>query len=240
MTDAKENGSESKNDSDLRVSLFPDLKVKSLGRVYEKQAHAAGYKFVAGVDEVGRGCLAGPVVAAACILDLSKPLPKGLNDSKQLTKIQREEIAAKLKQRCLAYAVGQVEADEIDVINILQASIKAMHIAVEALQPAADFLLIDAVRIKQSPLPQMPIIGGDGLSASIAAASVLAKTYRDELMRQYHVQFPHYGFADNVGYGTPAHWEGLRQYGPCSLHRRTFRGVVAGVAEDAAAEAVIL
>jgi Ribonuclease HII len=170
MTDAKLNESENTNDSDLRVSLFSDLKVTRLGRVYEKQALAAGYKFVAGVDEVGRGCLAGPVVAAACILDLSKPLPKGLNDSKQLTKLQREEIAEKLKQRCLAYAVGQVEADEIDQINILQASIKAMHIAVEALMPAADFLLIDAVRIKQSLLPQMPIIGGDGLSASIAAA----------------------------------------------------------------------
>lgn len=239
MTYAKENGSSGTNDSDLRVSLFPDLKVKSLGRVYEKQALAAGYKFVAGVDEVGRGCLAGPVVAAACILDLSKPLPKGLNDSKQLTKAQREEIAAKLKQRCVAFAVGQVEAGEIDEINILQASIKAMHIAVEALQPAADFLLIDAVRIKQSQLPQLPIIGGDGLSASIAAASVLAKTYRDALMRQYHEQYPHYGFADNVGYGTRAHWDGLRDHGPCDLHRKTFRGVMPVSVEDLAVETVI-
>lgn len=225
MTDAKENGSVVRDDSDLRVSLFADLKVTRLGRVFEKQAHAAGYKFVAGVDEVGRGCLAGPVVAAACILDLSKPLPKGLNDSKQLTKVQRAEIAEKLKKRCLAYAVGQVEADEIDEINILQASIKAMHMAVEALQPAADFLLIDAVRIKRSPLPQMSIIRGDGLSASIAAASVLAKTFRDELMRSYHDQYPHYGFVDNVGYGTPSHWYGLKKHGPCPLHRRTFRGV---------------
>src|SRR5690242_20061834 len=130
MSDAKDFGSDHTGDSDLRVSLFPDLKVSCMGRVYEKQAHAAGYRFVAGVDEVGRGCLAGPVVAAACILDLSKPLPKGLNDSKQLTRPQREEIAEKLKARCLAYAVGQVEADEIDEINILQASIKAMHKAV--------------------------------------------------------------------------------------------------------------
>ena len=240
MRDAKADGSKNANDSDLRVSLFADLKVKSLGRVYEKQALSAGYKFVAGVDEVGRGCLAGPVVAAACILDLSKPLPKGLNDSKQLTKIQREQIAEKLKQRCLAYAVGQVEAEEIDEINILQASIKAMHIAVQALNPAADFLLIDAVRIKQSPLPQMPIIGGDGLSASIAAASVLAKTFRDALMRSYHEQYPHYGFSDNVGYGTRSHWEGLREHGPCSLHRRTFRGVVSEIEDETGAEAVIL
>lgn len=225
MTDAKENGSGLRDDSDLRVSLFADLKVTRLGRVYERQAHAAGYKFVAGVDEVGRGCLAGPVVAAACILDLSKPLPKGLNDSKQLTKIQRAEIAEKLRNRCLAYAVGQVEANEIDEINILQASIKAMHKAVEALQPAADFLLIDAVRIKQSQLPQMSIIRGDGLSASIAAASVLAKTFRDALMRSYHDQYPHYGFAENVGYGTRAHWDGLEKHGPCPLHRLTFHGV---------------
>ena len=239
MAYAKADGSENANDSDLRVSLFADLKVKSLGRVYEKQALAAGYKFVAGVDEVGRGCLAGPVVAAACILDLSKPLPKGLNDSKQLTKLQRERIAEKLKERCLAYSVGQVEADEIDKINILQASIKAMHIAVEALNPAADFLLIDAVRIKQSLLPQMPIIGGDGLSASIAAASVIAKTFRDALMRSYHEQYPHYGFSDNVGYGTQSHWDALREHGPCELHRKTFRGVMAEISSDTAVEAVI-
>jgi len=240
MSDAKVNGSENSNDSDLRVSLFSDLKVTHLGRVYEKQAYAAGYKFIAGVDEVGRGCLAGPVVAAACILDLSKPLPKGLNDSKQLTKLQREKIAAKLKQRCVAYAVGQVEADEIDEINILQASIKAMHKAIEALVPAADFLLIDAVKIKQSSLPQMSIIGGDGLSASIAAASVLAKTFRDALMRSYHEQFPHYGFSENVGYGTRSHWDGLQKHGPCVLHRRTFRGVVPDTPNEAAAKAVII
>jgi ribonuclease HII len=226
MSDAKENGSAGTNDSDLRVSLFPDLKVTRLGRVYEKQASAAGYKFVAGVDEVGRGCLAGPVVAAACILDLSKPLPKGLNDSKLLTKLQREEIAEKLRKRCLAYAIGQVEAEEIDEINILQASIRAMHKAVEALKPAPDFLLIDAVRIKQSPLPQLSIIRGDGLSASIAAASVIAKTYRDQLMRDYALQYPHYRFEEHVGYATRTHLNALNEHGPCPLHRRTFHGVL--------------
>ncbi|HYJ90067.1 MAG TPA: ribonuclease HII [Pyrinomonadaceae bacterium] len=226
MTDAKENESVGTDDSNLRVSLFPDLKVTKLGRVYEKQAYAAGYKFVAGVDEVGRGCLAGPVVAGACILDLSKPLPKGLNDSKQLTKQQREEIAEKLKERCLAYAIGQIEPDEIDEINILQASIKAMHQAVEALRPAADFLLIDAVKIKQSNLPQLSIIRGDGLSASIAAASVLAKIYRDALMRKYAATFPQYGFEEHVGYATRRHLDALNQHGPCQLHRRTFKGVL--------------
>jgi len=228
MEDARAVESVQTDDSGLRVSLFADLKVTRLGRVYEKQALAAGYQFIAGVDEVGRGCLAGPVVAAACMLDVSKPLPKGLNDSKQLTRPQREEIAEKLKQRCLAYAIGQVEAPEIDEINILQASIKAMHIAVESLRPAADFLLIDAVRIKQSRLPQMPIIRGDALSASIAAASVLAKTYRDALMRKYHDEFPHYNFINNVGYGTRSHWDGLKKHGPCSLHRKSFHGVLPG------------
>jgi ribonuclease HII len=231
MTNAKQSGSTAVDDSDLRVSLFSDLRVTRLGRVYEKQAHAAGFQFVAGVDEVGRGCLAGPVVAAACILDPIQPLPKGLNDSKQLTRLQREEIAAKLKKRCLAYAVGQVEADEIDDINILQASIKAMFKAVEALRPAADFLLIDAVRIRQTPLPQMPIIHGDSLSASIAAASVLAKTFRDDLMRKYHDEFPHYNFITNVGYGTRSHWDGLKKHGPCALHRRSFKGVSSGHGE---------
>jgi ribonuclease HII len=228
MTSAKDIESAKRDDSDLRVSLFPDLKVTRLGRDYEKQAHAAGYRLVAGVDEVGRGCLAGPVVAAACILDLSKPLPKGLNDSKQLTKQQREEIAVKLKKRCVAYAIGQVEASEIDEINILQASIKAMRNAVEALQPAADFLLIDAVKIKQSPLPQLSIIRGDGLSASIAAASILAKTYRDELMYGFHLEYPQYGFSSHVGYATAQHLDALRQHGSCLLHRKTFNGVLPG------------
>ena len=240
MTNAKGDGSTTNSDSGLRVSLFPDLKVTRLGRVYEKQAYASGYKFVAGVDEVGRGCLAGPVVAAACILDLTKPLPKGLNDSKQLTRQQREEISEKLKKRCISYAVGQVEADEIDEINVLQASIKAMLKAVEALRPAADFLLIDAVKIKQSTLPQLSIIKGDGLSASIAAASVLAKTYRDALMRTYHAEYPHYGFCDNVGYGTPTHWKGLESFGPCPLHRRSFHGVLPQEELNGPVETVIL
>jgi ribonuclease HII len=228
MTNAKDIESVKRDDSDLRVSLFPNLKVTRLGRDYERQAYSAGYRFVAGVDEVGRGCLAGPVVAAACILDLSKPLPKGLNDSKQLTKLQREEIASKLKKRCVAYAIGQIEAAEIDEINILQASIKAMYMAVEALRPAADFLLIDAVKIKQSGLPQLAIIRGDALSASIAAASVLAKTYRDKLMCGFHLEYPQYGFASHVGYATAQHLDALRQHGPCTLHRKTFNGVLPG------------
>src|SRR6478672_2391082 len=146
MVNAEENGSVTTNDSDLRVSLFADLRVTRLGRVYEKQALDAGFRFVAGVDEVGRGCLAGPVVAAACILDLSKPLPSKIDDSKKLTPEIREEIALQLRAESVCFAIGQVEADVIDKINILQATKLAMLQAIDSLSQAADFLLIDALR----------------------------------------------------------------------------------------------
>lgn len=213
------------DDSDPRVSLFPDLKITALGLDFEQEAAAEGFRFVAGVDEVGRGCLAGAVVAAACILDPSKPLPEGLNDSKQVPVEKREEIAEELKQNVIAWATGQVEAEEIDRINILQATKKAMRLAIEALRPQADFLLIDALQLKEISLPQRPVIKGDSISASIAAASILAKTYRDNLMRQLGETYPVYGFASHVGYGTRVHWEALRVHGPCPLHRLTFQGV---------------
>lgn len=207
------------------VSLFPDMKILTVGLDFEKQAADAGYRFIAGVDEVGRGCLAGPVVAAACILDLSKPLPKNLNDSKKLTKTQRKKIAAQLREESVSFAVGQIEADEIDRINILEATKKAMLAAIGKLDPEADFLLIDALNLKQSSLPQKAIIKGDAISASIAAASILAKTFRDQLMSDYDIEFPQYGFASHVGYGTAAHLDAIRKYGACSLHRKSFRGV---------------
>lgn len=225
MTDARASGSFAKSEPDRRVSLFPDLKITRLCRTFEKQAFSAGYRFVAGVDEVGRGSLAGPVVAAACILDASKPLPRGLNDSKQLTRAQREEIAEKLRRRCLAYAIGEVSADEIDRINILEASKRAMLAAIDRLRPAADFLLVDAVELRESQLPRISLIKGDAISVSIAAASVIAKTHRDELMRRYDSAFPQYGFCRHVGYGTSEHLESLRKHGPCQLHRLTFHGV---------------
>lgn len=214
------------DDQHAHASLFPDLKITALGLDFEKQAAAEGFRFVAGVDEVGRGCLAGAVVAAACILDPAKPLPEGLNDSKQILREQREEIAEELKQNVIAWAVGQIEADEIDRINILQATKKAMRLAIEALEPKADFLLIDAVTLKEAFLPQRAIIKGDSISASIAAASILAKTYRDDLMRKLDATYPGYGFASHVGYATRTHWEALRVQGPCDIHRKSFRGVV--------------
>jgi ribonuclease HII len=209
------------------VSLFDDLRVTELGLDFEQQAFVAGYRYVAGLDEVGRGCLAGPVVAAACILDPAKPLPEGLNDSKKLTPGVRERIAAELRHNCLGYAIGQIEADEIDQINILEATKQAMLIAIEKLTPQADFLLIDAIHLKQCPLPQRPIIRGDSLSASIAAASVIAKVFRDDLMRKYDGMYPEYGFGGHKGYAAPIHLESIRAHGPCAIHRLSFRRVVA-------------
>lgn len=197
-----------------------------IGIDFEKQAIADGFRFVAGVDEVGRGCLAGAVVAAACILDLSKPLPEGLNDSKKLSAKRREKLDEQIRETAVAFAIAQVEADEIDRINILQATKKAMRLAVENLTPPADFLLIDALELKDVNLPQKGIIGGDAVSASIAAASIIAKTYRDNLMRGLDETYPVYGFAKHVGYGTKAHFEALRAHGASPIHRKTFRGVL--------------
>ncbi len=193
---------------------------------FENQAIADGYKFIAGVDEVGRGCLAGVVVAAAVILDLSKPLPEGLNDSKKISAKMREKIAEEIRANAICYAVGQIEADEIDRINILQATKKAMISAIGQLNPAADFLLIDALQLKEIFLPQKAIIHGDQISASIAAASIIAKVYRDDLMREFDATFPEYGFAKHVGYGTKAHFEALRKFGATEIHRKSFRGVL--------------
>lgn len=210
------------NEFELRA----DRPLWTIGFDFEEQARSEGYKLIAGVDEVGRGCIAGPVVAAACILDLEKPMPKGLNDSKKLDADTRTRIAAELKQTCIAYAIGQVEAKEIDRINILEATKKAMLVAIASLKPAPDHLLIDALHLKQTPLPQKAIIKGDSISVSIAAASILAKTYRDELMTAYNEQFPQYGFAAHKGYGCASHYEAVRKYGPCVLHRLSFKGVI--------------
>ena len=197
-----------------------------IGFDFEHVAIAEGFAFIAGVDEVGRGCLAGPVVAAACILDTTKPVPDGLNDSKKLTEKQRDEIGSELRETAVAYAVGVVEAEEIDRINILEATKLAMIKAIEALEPAADHILIDALRLKHLRIPQKAIIKGDSISYSIAAASVIAKTYRDNLMVEYDAVYPHYGFAGHKGYGAAIHRQAIKDHGPCPLHRMTFRGVI--------------
>ena len=197
-----------------------------IGFDFEEQARSEGFLFVAGVDEVGRGCIAGPVVAAACILDMTRLVPEDLNDSKKLTEKQRDDIAEELRATAVAFAVGEVEPDEIDRINILEATKLAMVKAIENLKPSADYLLIDALRLKQISIPQKPIIKGDSIAYSIAAASVIAKTYRDALMKTYDTQYPQYGFASHKGYGCKTHYDALREHGPCPLHRKTFRGVL--------------
>ena len=201
-------------------------RTSSICTSFEDEARQSGYRLIAGVDEVGRGALAGPVVAAAIILDPHAPLPEGLDDSKKLTALQRERIAEELKRTALAYAIGAVEPEEIDRINILQATRRAMMAALEQLNPCADFLLIDALQLRESALPQKAIIHGDSISASIAAASVIAKTHRDQLMRELHDLYPLYNFASHVGYGTRAHFAALRAHGACPIHRKSFRGVI--------------
>jgi len=201
-------------------------RVSAIGTAFEDEARARGHQMIAGVDEVGRGALAGPVVAAAVILDPSAPLPEGLDDSKKLTASQRERIAGELKGTVLGYSVGLIPAEEIDRTNILIATRRAMCAALGALHPRPDFLLIDALQLREIHLPQRAIIHGDSVSASIAAAAVIAKTYRDALMRDYDSVYPQFGFASHVGYGTRTHLAALRTHGACPIHRRSFRGVL--------------
>jgi ribonuclease HII len=198
----------------------------TIGFDLEEQARSEGFCHIAGVDEVGRGCLAGPVVAAACILDPKRPVPAGLNDSKKLSKSRRKEIASELRRSALAYAVAEIHAEEIDNINILEATKKAMLLALNSLQPSADYILVDALRLKGLDIPQRSIIKGDSISYSIAAASVIAKTHRDALMAGYDKQYPQYGFANHKGYGSAEHLAALRQFGPCPIHRLSFKGVL--------------
>lgn len=177
----------------------------------------------AGLDEVGRGCLAGPVVAAAVILpkDYTNEL---LNDSKQLNKNQREALRNDIQEAALDWAIAEVSNEEIDKINILKASFLAMHRAVDQLALRPEHLLVDGNRFTPYPfLPHTCIVKGDAKFMSIAAASVLAKTYRDDLMERLAVEFPHYGWERNVGYPTPVHRAGIREFGPCSYHRMSFR-----------------
>lgn len=201
-------------------------RVSLIGTDFENAARSEGYNLIAGLDEVGRGALAGPVVAAAVILHPEAPLPAGLNDSKQLTLARRERISEEIRRTAIAYSIGLISPAEIDQTNILIATRRAMIEALKQLTPEPDFLLIDALQLKETPLPQKAIIRGDCISASIAAASVVAKTFRDNLMREYDAAHPQYGFASHVGYGTRAHLEALRACGPCEIHRKSFRGVL--------------
>ena len=191
---------------------------------FERQARAAGYTFVAGIDEAGRGPLAGPVIAAAVILNPDAPV-EGVNDSKKLTEQRRERLFELIMARALAVGVGQVDAATIDQINILQATRRAMLAAVQALSASPDLLLIDGITTIASPLPQQTIKQGDSRSASIAAASIIAKVTRDRMMGAYDTLYPDYGLLRHKGYGSAVHLAALRQHGPCPIHRMTFAGV---------------
>ena len=190
---------------------------------YEKLAWGTGAKLVAGVDEVGRGSLFGPVVAAAVVLDPAYRI-RGLRDSKLLPAERRELLALRIREHAVAFAIAAVDVARIDQINIYHASRLAMHEAVALLNPAADHLLIDAMRL-DCDLPQRSIIHGDALSASIAAASILAKVHRDHMIAQWDPIFPLYGLRSNKGYSTPHHLAALREYGPSPLHRQSFAPV---------------
>jgi ribonuclease HII len=177
----------------------------------------------AGCDEAGRGCFAGPVFAAAVILpkDFEHPL---LNDSKQLSEVHRNELRPVIEENALAFAVASIDNDEIDRINILKASFRSMHLALDQLQIKPQLLLIDGNRfIPYKKIPHHTIIKGDGIYASIAAASILAKTYRDEYMLQLHREFPQYRWNTNKGYGTEEHRKAIEQFGICKYHRKSFK-----------------
>ena len=191
---------------------------------FEKQAHKNGYSCIAGIDEAGRGPLAGPVVAAAVVLPVTFA-EHGLNDSKKLTALKRERLYQAIYLQAVSIGIGIVDAYWIDRVNILQASLQAMAIAVDNLYPLPDYLLIDGTFGIASQLNQQPIPKGDSLSASIAAASIVAKVSRDRMMQAYHDQYPQYGFSKHKGYPTTAHKEAILQYGCSPIHRRSFKGV---------------
>lgn len=189
----------------------------------ERELRARGFQAVAGVDEVGRGALFGPVVAAAVILSPDRPI-RGLNDSKQLDPERRTVLAARIRERAVAWAVAAVDAATIDWVNIYQASRMAMEIAVARLAPAPDFLLTDAMPLSL-PTPQRPLIKGDAQCHAIAAASIVAKVWRDERMCVWDEIFPQYGLASHKGYFTPEHARALEEHGPTPLHRLSFEPV---------------
>jgi ribonuclease HII len=200
------------------TSIGPDSAQYEMTR-FEREVVNAGFARIAGIDEVGRGPLAGPIVAGAVVLRCGIP---GLNDSKQLTEHQRESLYSLIMDGTHAVGIGKVESDEIDRIGIQRANYRAMLEAVQALSPPPDFLLVDGFEIKGYAGPQKRIIKGDAKSVSIAAASIVAKVTRDRIMKELAVEYPEYGFDRHKGYGTAAHLDALKRLGPTPCHRRSF------------------
>ncbi|GHU76899.1 ribonuclease HII [Clostridia bacterium] len=187
---------------------------------YENELYGKGYSFLAGIDEVGRGSLAGCVVACAVILPAGFTYA-GINDSKKVSPKRREALSEILREKAVSVGIGAIDAETIDNVNILQATILAMCAAVANLDLTPEYLLIDALKLPLD-IPQTPITGGDAKSISIASASIVAKVYRDNLMRELDKLYPEYGFAQNKGYGTAAHIEAIKKHGLCPVHRRSF------------------
>ncbi|HBR17412.1 MAG: ribonuclease HII [Deltaproteobacteria bacterium RIFCSPLOWO2_12_FULL_43_16] len=193
---------------------------------YEQAAFKKGYNLIAGVDEAGRGPLAGPVVAAAVIFKFPPPLHLGIRDSKTLSPSQRDNILLNIYREAVSVGVGVVWMDEIETTNIHAASLRAMADAVKKLNPSPQFILVDGpFPIKTISTSQLPIIKGDALSVSVAAASIVAKIVRDNIMAAYHNAFPQYNFIKNKGYGTSEHLAAIKYFGPSPIHRRGFKGV---------------
>ena len=193
---------------------------------YENEARIAGYKLIAGGDEAGRGPWAGPVTAAMAILP-EEPCIIGLNDSKKLTRNQRKELYEEIKDKAVAYGIGWASVEEIDKFNILEATRLAFRRAFEQLNPQPDYVLLDFIKLPWLKLPHQAFAKGETLSASVAAASILAKEARDLEMERLALEYPEYGFDNHKGYGTAAHMEALKKYGPCKLHRMSFKPIKA-------------
>jgi ribonuclease HII len=191
---------------------------------FENCARSSGFSVIAGLDEAGRGPLAGPVVAAAVVLPEGLVIP-GLNDSKQVPEPERERLFEVIRKQAVCYGVGIVDERMIDVLNIYQATIAAMEQALTLLSPPPDYLLLDAITLPRVRLPQKPLIKGDCRSSSIAAASILAKVTRDRLMLELHEKYPQYNFHKHKGYATKEHVDLLREHGPCEAHRKSFSPV---------------
>ncbi|MFC1798593.1 ribonuclease HII [Thermodesulfobacteriota bacterium] len=191
---------------------------------FEREAESKGYRIIAGIDEAGRGPLAGPVVSAAVILSPDFSVT-GITDSKKLTPPKRQQLYHQIYEQALSVGIGIVDAIEIDRINILQASLLSMSISADNLDPIPDFLIIDGNFRISSDLPQQPVVKGDSLSLSIAAASIVAKVTRDKLMEIYHQEYPQFGFSQHKGYPTKAHKAAIKKFGCCPIHRKSFKGV---------------
>lgn len=212
------------------TKLFDEQQLFELSRLrelckFERAAKEKGFQVVAGIDEAGRGPLAGPVVAASCII-ASDQLISGIDDSKKLTPSKREELFQELTQnQDISYGIGIVSHQEIDSINIYEATKRAMRLSLQQLPRIPDYLLVDGMELSYENIPCQKIVHGDALSYTIAAASILAKVTRDRLMASYHEQWPEYGFDKHKGYGTRHHLEAIEKFGPCEIHRQTFEPI---------------